>query len=719
LLSLDSDSPGLVLRQRSADLQRLFPDDPVVSDLAPRLIEATRNSDEEVASLCNALKGHIADSYRIHQRLIRSRRIDAKGWEFMPRGPAAGGPNSLSHVRIEADPNERMEALAATLEDWRFAAREAILGDDDAASRRIAARYLEMLEAISVGNRAFFTTLVASDLAFEGEEEFLVALREFAVGIEDVDRIETMMQSTQRLLKLLGNDVAHPRIVAFATATEVATAFHAALKSCDDGVQVYLLINGDNDEKISSATKAFVSSNASAILVTDRCGEEGLNLTCADAIIHLDLPFSSVRIEQRIGRLDRFGRRQSNIRHRIFLPSDDDTCPWQAWFNFLATGFQIFNRSISDVQFLLEEIENRALTVLFEEGPLGLMALAKEVEQLILEERRSQDEQYALDRIALAEEPIETYLQVLEGAEEDEDALETAVDRWLIGVLQFRKRPFSWPQEDPFKFDLNQNVLVPRSPWLTEFGVDATSPLTWRRRIATKRPDVTLLRPGTPLIDVTERFSRWDDRGTAFVTWRAAQEWTAEPWIGFRLCFVVEPNIEISDLLAPTHQDLARVRRAQRYFRPFYRVMHVDVNGDPVLDQSLLAILERPYDGNEKSAIAKDLNLGSRPHLLEEIIDAASFQNCCRAARDVAHSALSDLPDVKAQIEIAGQAARADIVRYRNRMARRSSTGDELAKNDIAMIESILPSVLNPAIRLDAMGCFVIANYGPRNVTHA
>ena len=33
-------------------------------------------------------------------------------------------------------------------------------------------------------------------------------------------------------------------------------------------------------------------------------------------------------------------------------------------------------------------------------------------------------------------------------------------------------------------------------------------------------PDVDLLRPGAPLIDVMERFTRWDDRGTAFVTWR-------------------------------------------------------------------------------------------------------------------------------------------------------------------------------------------------------
>ena len=47
---------------------------------------------------------------------------------------------------------------------------------------------------------------------------------------------------------------------------------------------------------------------ASASFVTDRIGEDGLNLQFADAVVHLDLPTSLMRVEQRIGRLDRIGR---------------------------------------------------------------------------------------------------------------------------------------------------------------------------------------------------------------------------------------------------------------------------------------------------------------------------------------------------------------------------------------------------------------------------
>ena len=69
LLSLDPAASGIVLRQRGAELVRRFPDDTIVQDLAPQLIDATREAPERLVPLCSALKEHVADSYRIHQRL--------------------------------------------------------------------------------------------------------------------------------------------------------------------------------------------------------------------------------------------------------------------------------------------------------------------------------------------------------------------------------------------------------------------------------------------------------------------------------------------------------------------------------------------------------------------------------------------------------------------------------------------------------------------------
>lgn len=529
LLGLDPEAPGLVLRKRGAELQRLFPDDQAVQSLAPRLVAATRENPQEVAGLCMALKDHVADSYRIHQRLIRSRRADAKGWEFMPRGPAVEGEPKLAHVRTESLDDDELRLLLATLEDWRFAAFEAAAGDEVALAHA-ANRYAGLLGAMGLGGHALNEWLDTAGQSFPGEAEILDALRSLRPDQDDEVRVQTMVESTSRLIKTIRTDTPHPKIVVFASTNNLASRFRDRVEEWGEAPPVHLLTEGEVAES-AKMLDAFKEPRKSSLLITDRSGEEGLNLSVADAIVHLDLPVSAARLEQRIGRLDRFGRRQAVIRHRILLPSDDDdTSPWAAWFQLLANGFMIFNRSISDVQFLLSEFEAQAFRALLETGPEGVADLVAVIRARIEDERKSQDEQYALDRIAIAEDPVEAFIQGLEDAEEDEDALERGVDRWLVNTLRLKKRPYVWPEEDPFKLSVVPETLIPRLPWQFELGIDGAQALTWKRRTATRRPDVVLLRPGAPLIDVAERFTRWDDRGTAFITYRIAPDWEGELW---------------------------------------------------------------------------------------------------------------------------------------------------------------------------------------------
>jgi len=55
----------------------------------------------------------------------------------------------------------------------------------------------------------------------------------------------------------------------------------------------------------------------------------------------------------------------------------------------------------------------------------------------------------------------------------------------------------------------------------------------------------------------------------------------------------------------------------------------------------------------------------------------------------------------------------ADLDRHRNREFRDELGENSFTKADAAIIEEILPGVINPTIRLDAMGCFVIAGFSP------
>ena len=126
--------------------------------------------------------------------------------------------------------------------------------------------------------------------------------------------------------------------------------------------EVFRVFGTSRDEDVIEAIDGFWQASGPAVLICDRRGEEGLNLQFAHGMVHLDLPLAPARIEQRIGRLDRLGReliQMNDIYHWIIAPYADYFHPWQAWFELLRDGFQVFHRSISEVQFLLDDLQDQ------------------------------------------------------------------------------------------------------------------------------------------------------------------------------------------------------------------------------------------------------------------------------------------------------------------------------------------------------------------------
>ena len=704
LLSLDPQGSGLVLRQRAAELIGLFPDDPIVQTLSEQLITASREKSLDAPELAIALRQHIADSYRIHQRLIRSRRADAAGWEFRPRGPTFDEDEDppTPHVREEVVDDPVMADLLSGLEDWRTAATTAIArGTADEAV--LARRYVSLLEATGISCAALHIALQAESL-FPGEAD----IREDLVRLSrdggcDRESLALIAESIQRLSHSIDRETGAPKIVVFTSSPERAEALAELVPDA-------LLLTGDTDMAHTDAVLShFAASGVAAVLILDRAGEEGLNLSYSDAIVHLDLPFSAARIEQRIGRLDRFGRTKDVIRQRVLLPSDEEASPWAAWQRLLTEGMLIYHSSISDVQFLLEDIEAQIARALLHHGAAAVEALIPEVRARIAAERRAQHEQSALDRIALAEEPAEVLIEAINEAEAEENEIESTVETWAVKTLQLRKRSYSREARDPFFWRADRNTLIPKQPWRETFEFYEDEPLTWRRRIAMRQPNVALLRPGMPLVDVLERFTRWDDRGSTFATWRKHADWAGDIWMGFRICLIAEPGLAEDNLLRPDPQQLAVARRAQQYFSPNHMMLHVESSGEPVNDANLNAILALPY-AKERSPNRPwvDINLGSRPELFARIIDPGQFAEICRSVRENAVSTFLVSEAFRDQTRKAVATARADLERRRARLARRAGSG-EMDSDELAAAEAVLAAVSRPTVRLDAIGMFIVS----------
>lgn len=61
------------------------------------------------------------------------------------------------------------------------------------------------------------------------------------------------------------------------------------------------------------------------VLVTTDLAAEGLNLQRAAAVVHYDLPWNPVKLDQRNGRAHRIGQRRSWVEAIYFLPAEDET----------------------------------------------------------------------------------------------------------------------------------------------------------------------------------------------------------------------------------------------------------------------------------------------------------------------------------------------------------------------------------------------------------
>ncbi|MCM1988828.1 SNF2-related protein [Oceanirhabdus seepicola] len=106
----------------------------------------------------------------------------------------------------------------------------------------------------------------------------------------------------------------------------------------------------------------FQSKKECRFMVCDELGGEGRNFQIADKIIHVDIPFSPITLEQRIGRLDRIGRNKDNEVESIVMLSNDNV--ESDLFNLWDEGLNIFRESLSGMEIALEDIQNQITNAL-------------------------------------------------------------------------------------------------------------------------------------------------------------------------------------------------------------------------------------------------------------------------------------------------------------------------------------------------------------------
>jgi ATP-dependent helicase HepA len=387
----------------------------------------------------------------------------------------------------------------------------------------------------------------------------------------------------------------------------------------------------------------------------------------------------------------------------------------------LANGFQVFNRSISDVQFRVESLEREISLRMFREGAHEVDELAEHVAAELMGERQKLDEQHALDGLSQLIDAGDEVVRAIDASEEDEAAVAADIEPWIRQVLGLRMEPVGDPDAQAIQITWAGDTLLPDVPWRSTLEQTLHRRWTWRRRqsIQKRRPRSSLLRPGAAFIEVLERVALWDDRGIAYATLRVEPGWPGV-WRGFRLVWLLEPALDSQSAVYSRARSSELARRAEAFLPTLTVEQYVDEDGTPVNEPELIAILSRPYQQQRDPTGRQDRNLGSRPEELREVIGQSQFVALVEHVTTRARGALLDTFEVTSALAAAREACEKDGRKAQRGLEVRSVLAavhpglvEKPLPEELADLATLRHSVSSPSVRLDEIGFFVITATAP------
>ncbi len=251
------------------------------------------------------------------------------------------------HEGLLHDANLDIQARDDSFAEARELMRHEYGLSDDAMGRAEAERLVvdlkrKLLKKMSDDELALLSSEYSQETETVGSEDSAITAVQFALP-EERFRIrkllekfpaeaETKVRSLLHALGVLWQQNPKERMVVFATYLGSVEMLGEQIDKAYPGQGVVVLKGGDHGSK-SAAEKRFKQPDGPRVMICTAAGREGINLQHARILFNFDLPWNPMDLEQRIGRIHRYGQKDTaqvfnlvlsdTIEGRIYLLLDE------------------------------------------------------------------------------------------------------------------------------------------------------------------------------------------------------------------------------------------------------------------------------------------------------------------------------------------------------------------------------------------------------------
>jgi ATP-dependent helicase HepA len=686
--SLRECQGGVELRSQLTAIEEVFPEDVDLIEHAKRVRELSREASDlpRCLRLAASMAEEISDRYEVDRRVLRASR------EQVERALRHGRRCPETKVVAEFIEEHLLMHPYEALENWKVGA----LGwgiETEALSKiyvlfesAIACwpGYLMVLAEARRG-AAREDQVFESDLrllrdtpTYPEEDRYLVSLIEACRACLDQPG-DSLTTSAKALLTKL-DTTKDGAVVVFASERFVLEEFENRLRAQSTDIQILWRVRGMSADDSAAQVSDFTYGSGKRILFCDRSGQDGLNLERADVAFMLDLPFQPVLVEQRLGRLDRIGRRRP-FQVRV-LVGVEELGLQAAWFEVLDSGFGIFDDSIASLQFYLDEIVPILRRAAFEGGGQRLLAELASIRSEVVLQRRIIRNDRLLGEMEV-EPRISQVSNSLAKCQRNFSKLQNAFESWVRIVWRVTcRKPGEMTPTYRFGTDnlisTNNLNLVRQLGRKTRNGIEITG--SFDRGCCARFPGTDLFTCGHSILDLLYRQSLNSDLGTCCAYRRTTNTISVgRATICFKLTVTIAPNIEgtLGDNLKKIVEFLCPAISIQLILKQ---------NGELISDEARKIVVSRPYDSNRDFAVRPE-NLSS----LYQFMNEDALAEVCQKISVELYQTVLSLPEVDSHIRS-----------WRNNMVLRFSRSYRFGRSDMFQ-EQVLVGLEHPNVSLIAL----------------